>query len=59
MSSLPLADPDRYVHILGWTFRRGDDSVVCELENQSASEHAASEGRRLMPSGGSSAQVVR
>lgn len=30
-SSLPLADPARYVHILRWTFRRDDESVVCEL----------------------------
>ena len=28
---LPLADPARYVQILRWIFRRGDESVVCEL----------------------------
>ena len=26
-----LPAPDRLVHILRWTFRRGDDAVVCEL----------------------------
>ena len=31
ISSLPLADPAHYVHILRWTFRRDDESVVCEL----------------------------
>jgi hypothetical protein len=29
--SLPPADPARYVQILRWTFRRDDESVVCEL----------------------------
>jgi hypothetical protein len=28
---LPLPDPARYVQILRWIFRRGDESVVCEL----------------------------
>jgi hypothetical protein len=31
ISSLPLADIARSVRILRWTFRRGDESVVCEL----------------------------
>jgi hypothetical protein len=26
-----LPAPDRLVHVLRWTFRRGDDAVVCEL----------------------------
>ena len=30
-SVLLLADPARYVQILRWTFRRGDERVVCEL----------------------------
>ena len=31
ISSLPLADQSRHVHILRWTFHRDHESLICEL----------------------------